>query len=103
MVLPCFVILSVCGMTFVNHSYTNNNLEFLFARYNHFCDPFVFRSLSFLLLTFVVVVNLQATQSMWSKDSYLKQIPHFTSEIIKRCTEKVSEYPAVVFKFFCCE
>jgi hypothetical protein len=30
------------------------------------------------------------TQAMWSKDSYLKQLPHFTSDIIKRCTEKVS-------------
>ncbi|KAL7981319.1 hypothetical protein Chor_002215 [Crotalus horridus] len=28
------------------------------------------------------------TQAMWSKDSYLKQLPHFTSEHIKRCTEK---------------
>ncbi|XP_034947956.1 putative U5 small nuclear ribonucleoprotein 200 kDa helicase [Chelonus insularis] len=28
------------------------------------------------------------TQAMWSKDSYLKQLPHFTSETIKRCTEK---------------
>ncbi|XP_049856999.1 putative U5 small nuclear ribonucleoprotein 200 kDa helicase [Schistocerca gregaria] len=28
------------------------------------------------------------TQAMWSKDSYLKQLPHFTPEIIKRCTEK---------------
>lgn len=28
------------------------------------------------------------TQAMWSKDSYLKQIPHFTSELIKRFTEK---------------
>ena len=26
---------------------------------------------------------------MWSKDSYLKQIPHFNSELIKRFTEKV--------------
>lgn len=34
------------------------------------------------------------TQAMWSKDSYLKQLPHFTQDIIKRCTEKVS------FKFF---
>ncbi|KAG8221998.1 hypothetical protein J437_LFUL003378 [Ladona fulva] len=28
------------------------------------------------------------TQAMWSKDSYLKQLPHFTLDIIKRCTEK---------------
>jgi pre-mRNA-splicing helicase BRR2 len=28
------------------------------------------------------------TQAMWAKDSYLKQIPHFSNEIIKRCTEK---------------
>jgi pre-mRNA-splicing helicase BRR2 len=28
-------------------------------------------------------------QSMWSKDSYLKQLPHFTNDIIQRCTEKV--------------
>lgn len=29
------------------------------------------------------------TQAMWSKDSYLKQLPHFTTEHIKRSTEKV--------------
>jgi len=28
------------------------------------------------------------TQAMWSKDSYLRQLPHFTPEIIKRCNEK---------------
>ncbi|EDV19743.1 uncharacterized protein TRIADDRAFT_51100 [Trichoplax adhaerens] len=28
------------------------------------------------------------TQAVWNKDSYLKQLPHFTSEIIKSCTEK---------------
>lgn len=28
------------------------------------------------------------TQAMWSKDSYLKQLPHFTTEIVKRCTDK---------------
>lgn len=28
------------------------------------------------------------TQAMWSKDSYLRQLPHFTPEIIKRCTDK---------------
>jgi pre-mRNA-splicing helicase BRR2 len=28
------------------------------------------------------------TQAMWSKDSYLKQLPHFTVDVIKRCTEK---------------
>lgn len=32
-----------------------------------------------------------ATQAMWSKDSYLKQLPFFTSEHIKRCTEKVRQ------------
>lgn len=30
------------------------------------------------------------TQAMWGKDSYLKQVPHFSQEIIKRCQEKVS-------------
>lgn len=29
-----------------------------------------------------------ATQAMWSKDSYLKQLPHFTGDMIKRCSEK---------------
>ncbi|XP_034244319.1 putative U5 small nuclear ribonucleoprotein 200 kDa helicase isoform X1 [Thrips palmi] len=29
-----------------------------------------------------------ATQAMWSKDSYLKQLPHFTTDMIKRCSEK---------------
>lgn len=29
------------------------------------------------------------TQAMWKKDSYLKQLPHFTVDIIKRCTDKV--------------
>lgn len=32
------------------------------------------------------------TQAMWAKDSYLKQLPHFTSDIIKRCTDKVNCY-----------
>ena len=31
------------------------------------------------------------TQAMWSRDSFLKQLPHFTSDVIKRCTEKVSD------------
>ncbi|CAB4009960.1 U5 small nuclear ribonucleo 200 kDa helicase, partial [Paramuricea clavata] len=31
------------------------------------------------------------TQAMWSKDSYLKQIPHFNNELIKRFTEKEVE------------
>lgn len=31
------------------------------------------------------------TQAMWNKDSYLKQLPHFTSEIIERCKEKKIE------------
>ena len=29
------------------------------------------------------------TQAMWSKDSPLKQLPHFSADIIKRCQEKV--------------
>ncbi|KAA0201441.1 hypothetical protein HAZT_HAZT004460 [Hyalella azteca] len=28
------------------------------------------------------------TQAMWSKDSYLKQLPHFNKEIIERCEAK---------------
>lgn len=28
------------------------------------------------------------TQAMWSKDSYLKQLPHFNADIIKRCADK---------------
>ncbi|XP_028133686.1 putative U5 small nuclear ribonucleoprotein 200 kDa helicase [Diabrotica virgifera virgifera] len=28
------------------------------------------------------------TQAMWSKDSYLKQLPHFVLDVIKRCTDK---------------
>ena len=30
------------------------------------------------------------TQAMWGKDSYLKQLPHFTGDIVKKCQEKVS-------------
>lgn len=30
------------------------------------------------------------TQAMWNKDSYLKQLPHFSPELIKKCQEKVS-------------
>ncbi|KAK2712756.1 U5 small nuclear ribonucleoprotein 200 kDa helicase-like [Artemia franciscana] len=28
------------------------------------------------------------TQAMWSKDSYLKQLPHFSPDIIRRCADK---------------
>ncbi|XP_008558910.1 U5 small nuclear ribonucleoprotein 200 kDa helicase [Microplitis demolitor] len=31
------------------------------------------------------------TQAMWSKDSTLKQLPHFTAETVKRCMEKKIE------------
>lgn len=31
------------------------------------------------------------TQAMWSKDSALKQLPHFTADIIKRCHDKKLE------------
>uniref|UniRef100_A0A4W6G2K1 Activating signal cointegrator 1 complex subunit 3 n=1 Tax=Lates calcarifer TaxID=8187 RepID=A0A4W6G2K1_LATCA len=39
------------------------------------------------------------TQAMWSKDSYLKQLPFFTSEHIKRCTEKVHQFSVTSFFF----
>ena len=29
------------------------------------------------------------TQAMWNKDSVLKQLPHFTSDVIQRCEKKV--------------
>ncbi|KAJ0170074.1 hypothetical protein K1T71_014680 [Dendrolimus kikuchii] len=28
------------------------------------------------------------TQAMWAKDSYLRQLPHFTSELVQRCADK---------------
>merc|ERR1719273_1731891 len=28
------------------------------------------------------------TQAMWSKDSYLKQVPHFSTDVVSRCGEK---------------
>ena len=28
------------------------------------------------------------TQAMWSRDSYLKQLPHFTNDLIKKCAAK---------------
>ncbi|CAF1466344.1 unnamed protein product, partial [Adineta steineri] len=31
------------------------------------------------------------TQAMWNKDSYLKQLPYFTKDIIQRCVEKKIE------------
>lgn len=39
------------------------------------------------------------TQAMWGKDSYLKQLPHFSQDIIKRCQEKVSLGISAVFSF----
>ena len=30
------------------------------------------------------------TQAMWAKDSYLRQLPHFTADLVQRCSEKVS-------------
>ncbi|UYV81297.1 SNRNP200 [Cordylochernes scorpioides] len=31
------------------------------------------------------------TQAMWNKDSYLKQLPHFTTELIKKCVDNQIE------------
>ncbi|CAH0698633.1 unnamed protein product [Spodoptera exigua] len=28
------------------------------------------------------------TQAMWAKDSYLRQLPHFTADLVHRCSEK---------------
>uniref|UniRef100_A0A8C8IAQ2 U5 small nuclear ribonucleoprotein 200 kDa helicase n=1 Tax=Oncorhynchus tshawytscha TaxID=74940 RepID=A0A8C8IAQ2_ONCTS len=41
------------------------------------------------------------TQAMWSKDSYLKQLPYFTSEHIKRCMDKVTHLLLPVTLFIC--
>ena len=41
------------------------------------------------------------TQAMWSKDSSLKQLPHFTSDLIKRCTEKVRVSIHVLKLYYC--
>lgn len=39
------------------------------------------------------------TQAMWSKDSYLKQVPHFSTDHIKRCQEKVSHADNILCSF----
>uniref|UniRef100_A0A8C7TG87 U5 small nuclear ribonucleoprotein 200 kDa helicase n=1 Tax=Oncorhynchus mykiss TaxID=8022 RepID=A0A8C7TG87_ONCMY len=41
------------------------------------------------------------TQAMWSKDSYLKQLPYFTSEHIKRCMDKVTHLLLPVTLLIC--
>lgn len=41
------------------------------------------------------------TQAMWSRDNYLKQLPHFNAEIIQRCTDEVNAKNTVSFFFFC--
>jgi len=33
-------------------------------------------------------LSQMVTQAMWSRDSYLKQLPHFTPELIKKCADK---------------
>ena len=33
-------------------------------------------------------LSQMVTQAMWNKESVLKQIPHFSTEVIKRCKEK---------------
>jgi pre-mRNA-splicing helicase BRR2 len=45
------------------------------------------------------------TQAMWNKDSVLKQLPHFTSDVIQRCEKKVCPWMLhvqfVVIIIFC--
>ena len=36
-------------------------------------------------------LSQMCTQGMWNKDSYLRQLPHFTNEIIERCKAKKIE------------
>ncbi len=36
-------------------------------------------------------LSQMCTQAMWNKDSYLKQLPHFTNEIIEKCKAKKIE------------
>lgn len=36
-------------------------------------------------------LSQMCTQAMWNKDSYLKQLPHFTSDMIEKCKEKKIE------------
>ena len=38
------------------------------------------------------------TQAMWKRDSYLKQLPHFTPEIIKRCLDTVSGRAELIYE-----
>ena len=33
-------------------------------------------------------LSQMCTQAMWNKDSYLKQLPHFTADIIDKCKSK---------------
>jgi len=33
-------------------------------------------------------LSQMCTQAMWNKDSYLKQLPHFTNDIIEKCKQK---------------
>lgn len=36
-------------------------------------------------------LSQMCTQAMWNKDSYLKQLPHFTGEMIEKCKDKKIE------------
>jgi len=38
-----------------------------------------------------MVLAQMVTQGMWSKDSYLRQLPHFSKDVIERCQEKSVE------------
>ena len=38
-------------------------------------------------------LSQKVVQGLWSKDHVLKQIPHFSDEIVKRCTEYDGEEP----------
>ena len=40
------------------------------------------------------------TQAMWSRDSYLKQLPHFGADLIKKCADKVKKLLMVKNSYF---
>uniref|UniRef100_A0A7N8XRZ3 Activating signal cointegrator 1 complex subunit 3 n=1 Tax=Mastacembelus armatus TaxID=205130 RepID=A0A7N8XRZ3_9TELE len=64
------------------------------CQHNHHTN----RKTFYYYITTTMELAQMVTQAMWSKDSYLKQLPFFTSEHIKRCTEKVRQCFPIILK-----